>query len=162
MSDMRFAILTTAIIIGSYMTALSVSSLDRVLAYVGSTGSTSISFILPGLFYYKISDPDSFHHQRLIKDYDDAVAGSDPSDDETEIDNTAASLLSSVPSITSGSSVPANARRQHQKRRLWRWRWDLEHIEHGVLRKMALCLSIYGICVMVVCLTMNVFFVTAH
>lgn len=50
---------------------MTVSSLDKVLAYVGSTGSTSISFILPGLFYYKISDPNSVHHQRLIKEEDD-------------------------------------------------------------------------------------------
>jgi amino acid permease len=50
---------------------MSVSSLDKVLAYVGSTGSTSISFILPGLFYYKISAPDSTHHQRLTKEDDD-------------------------------------------------------------------------------------------
>jgi amino acid permease len=50
---------------------MSVSSLEKVLAYVGSTGSTTISFILPGLFYYKISDPDSAHHQRLVKDEDD-------------------------------------------------------------------------------------------
>jgi amino acid permease len=50
---------------------MTVSSLDKVLAYVGSTGSTAISFILPGLFYYKISAPDSPHHQRLLKDEDD-------------------------------------------------------------------------------------------
>ena len=50
---------------------MTVSSLDKVLAYVGSTGSTSISFILPGLFYYKISDPDSIHHHRLMKEDDD-------------------------------------------------------------------------------------------
>jgi len=55
----------------SYFTAVTVSSLDKVLAYVGSTGSTSISFILPGLFYYKISSPDSIHHQRLTKEDDD-------------------------------------------------------------------------------------------
>lgn len=51
---------------------MTVSSLDKVLAYVGSTGSTSISFILPGLFYYKISAPDSPHHQRLTKEDDEA------------------------------------------------------------------------------------------
>lgn len=50
---------------------MTVSSLDKVLAYVGSTGSTSISFILPGLFYYKISAPESIHHQRLAKEDDD-------------------------------------------------------------------------------------------
>ena len=71
MSDVRFALITTAIIILSYIVAITVNSLDKVLAYVGSTGSTSISFILPGLFYYKISDPDSIHHQRLAKEDDD-------------------------------------------------------------------------------------------
>jgi amino acid permease len=71
MSDLRFAIVTTILIVLSFITAMTVSSLSLVLAYVGSTGSTTISFILPGLFYYKISDPDSPHHQRLVKDEDD-------------------------------------------------------------------------------------------
>jgi amino acid permease len=69
--ELRFAIITTVIIVLGYTAAMTVSSLDKVLAYVGSTGSTSISFILPGLFYYKISDPDSIHHQRLMKEDDD-------------------------------------------------------------------------------------------
>lgn len=73
MSDLRFAVTTTLLIITSFITAMSVSSLSLVLAYVGSTGSTTISFILPGLFYYKISDPASLHHQRLVKDEDDAM-----------------------------------------------------------------------------------------
>ena len=68
---MRFAVVTTVLIVLSFITAMTVSSLSLVLAYVGSTGSTTISFILPGLFYYKISDPDSPHHQRLVKDEDD-------------------------------------------------------------------------------------------
>jgi amino acid permease len=71
MSDVRFAALTTTIIVFSYIVAMTVSSLEKVLAYVGSTGSTSISFILPGLFYYKISSPDSPLHQRLMKEDDD-------------------------------------------------------------------------------------------
>ncbi|KAF2162865.1 hypothetical protein M409DRAFT_57920 [Zasmidium cellare ATCC 36951] len=78
MSELRFAILTTLIIILSYIVAMTVSSLDKVLAYVGSTGSTAISFILPGLFYYKISAPDSPHHQRLLKDEDDEDYGGSP------------------------------------------------------------------------------------
>jgi amino acid permease len=69
--ETRFAAITTAIIVLSYIVAMTVSSLDKVLAYVGSTGSTSISFILPGLFFYKISAPDSIHHQRLTKEDDD-------------------------------------------------------------------------------------------
>ncbi|TVY94376.1 Vacuolar amino acid transporter [Lachnellula willkommii] len=78
--ELRFAIITTVIVILSYTAAMTVSSLDKVLAYVGSTGSTSISFILPGLFYYKISAPDSIHHQRLTKEDDDDQSGSDEED----------------------------------------------------------------------------------
>lgn len=43
MSDRRFAVITTCILIGTFVVAMLVSSLERVLAYVGSTGSTSIS-----------------------------------------------------------------------------------------------------------------------
>ena len=78
MSDLRFAMITSVVLVLSFVVAMSVSSLERVLAYVGSTGSTSISFILPGLFYYKISAPDSIYHQRLAKEDDDE------SDDEEE------------------------------------------------------------------------------
>ncbi|EON64547.1 hypothetical protein W97_03780 [Coniosporium apollinis CBS 100218] len=83
MSDIRFAVLTTLIIIASFIVAMTVSSLEKVLAYVGSTGSTTISFILPGLFYYKISSPDSPHHQRLLKEDDDEEYGDDDNDDST-------------------------------------------------------------------------------
>lgn len=71
--ELRFAILTTIIIILSYIAAMTVTSLDKVLAYVGSTGSTSISFILPGLFYYKISNPAAGYREWSAgKDDDDA------------------------------------------------------------------------------------------
>ena len=79
MSDVRFAAITTVLIVLSYMLAMVVSSLSTVLGYVGSTGSTSVSFILPGLFYYKISAPDSPLHQKLMKEDDDEV---DQSEDE--------------------------------------------------------------------------------
>ena len=77
MADARFAAITTVLIILSYAVAMTVSSLEAVLAYVGSTGSTSISFILPGLFYYKISSPDSLHHQKLLKEDEDGAEDSD-------------------------------------------------------------------------------------
>lgn len=71
MSNTRFAAITTTITVLGYITAVSVSSLETVLAYVGSTGSTSISFILPGLFYYKISSPSYTNHQKMMKEDDD-------------------------------------------------------------------------------------------
>jgi len=173
MSELRFALITSTILVLSYVTALHVSTLDRVLAYVGSTGSTSISFILPGLFYYKISDPNSIHHQRLSKEDDDA--GLDDDLDVNDADEEAAAssgdamagsglLATSVGSLRSTASGAGSARsgarggRGGWLRSRRKWRWDLEHLETGLLRKLSVCLSVYGFCVMFVCLGMNMFF----
>lgn len=139
LSDLRFAVITTAIIIFSYIVAMSVSSLDRVLAYVGSTGSTSISFILPGLFYHKISSPDSPHHQRLLKDEDDNDDYNSGSESEEGRPLTTVNSNSSWAQMIRGRQ----------------WRREL-------LRKLSFALAIYGILVMVVCLVTNTFFIVAH
>ncbi|KAM0577117.1 hypothetical protein ACHAO2_005546 [Verticillium nonalfalfae] len=152
MSDLRFAVLTTLILVFGYLVALSVTSLERVLAYVGSIGSTSISFILPGLFYYKISDPESVHHQKLLKEDDDAAELHEDSDIEDS-----AAMVTSIQSLGSAASVAIDPRKWRKK-----WRWDLEHLEHDLLRKVGLALAIYGICVMTVCLVMNIVFHTSH
>ncbi|KAG0182592.1 hypothetical protein DFQ28_002763 [Apophysomyces sp. BC1034] len=52
----RHILSTIAIIICTYLTSIALKELDLVLAFVGSTGSTTISFILPGLFYYKLHE----------------------------------------------------------------------------------------------------------
>lgn len=165
MSELRFALITSTILLLSYVTALNVSSLDRVLAYVGSTGSTAISFILPGLFYYKISDPDSIYHQRLSKEDDDVDFDGDEDDEEEGQGGDPAAagdlassglLAASVASIRSTASGAGSRRLLGRWRR--KWRWDLEHLETGLLRKLALYLSVYGGCVMVICLGMNSFF----
>ncbi|KAG5361546.1 Vacuolar amino acid transporter 5 [Yarrowia sp. C11] len=67
MSTARFGIVTTIIVVASYITALSVESLELMLAFVGSTGSTSISFILPGLFAYKLIGADSSNSEDWLK-----------------------------------------------------------------------------------------------
>jgi amino acid permease len=112
---------------------MTVSSLATVLAYVGSTGSTSISFILPGLFYYKISDPDSPTQQRLHKAHDDdADFGRDTHTDGDEEDATVREMKESA------------------------WKRKL-------LRRLSLALAIYGLVVMITCLITNTFFIaSAH
>lgn len=126
---------------------MTVSSLEAVLAYVGSTGSTSISFILPGLFYYKISSPDSPAHQKLMKDNDwgesdDEYDEHDDEDEEAhgESNPLLASSLASLNSLT------------RQTRRVVKRVWP-----KGMLRKLSLALSIYGVCVMVLCLSTNIY-----
>lgn len=59
MSEMRWTVLTVAILVASYGVALVVSSLEVVLSYVGATGSTAISFILPGAFFHRICPQDT-------------------------------------------------------------------------------------------------------
>lgn len=137
MSDIRFAVITTCIIILSYITAMTVSSLDKVLAYVGSTGSTSISFILPGLFYYKISDPDSPHHQRLMKGNDDE-----------EYDG----------SSDSGEEASSPVETPRSWRAAWNSRTKGRQWRRQLLRKLSLALAAYGLVVMTVCLITNTYF----
>ncbi|KAM7187157.1 Transmembrane amino acid transporter domain containing protein [Naviculisporaceae sp. PSN 640] len=173
MSDCRFAIITSGIIILSYLTALNVSSLGDVLAYVGATGSTTISFILPGWLYYKISDPKEVHHQRLTKedddaDYSDSGSSSVGGDPEAGAPgpSRAAGLEASVGSLHSitgmVSSVTSRFRALQAKRNKGAFRWDLEHIEAVFWRRAALGLTIYGLVVMVVCLVTIRFFGGHH
>ncbi|KAH8662376.1 transmembrane amino acid transporter protein-domain-containing protein [Xylariales sp. PMI_506] len=166
MSDLRFALLSTVILVLSYFVALTVSSLERVLAYVGSTGSTSISFILPGLFYYKISDPNSIHHQRLIKEDDDAdnsPYASDHGNDEEEQAGESV-LAGSIASIRSAASGSGGGGKKAKGIWRWRrkWRWDMEHVNPEFLRRGSLALAIYGFCVMVTCLVLNAFVSVSH
>ncbi|CAI5756559.1 unnamed protein product [Candida verbasci] len=58
-SDESFKIITISLLFIGYVLALSVKSFALVLAIVGATGSTAISFILPGLFGYKLIGSES-------------------------------------------------------------------------------------------------------
>ncbi|EGW33475.1 uncharacterized protein SPAPADRAFT_60823 [Spathaspora passalidarum NRRL Y-27907] len=58
-SHTTFVIITTVLLIVGYILAISLKSFAFVLAVVGATGSTSISFILPGLFGYKLIGSES-------------------------------------------------------------------------------------------------------
>ncbi|KAF2153008.1 hypothetical protein K461DRAFT_277783 [Myriangium duriaei CBS 260.36] len=133
MSETRFAAITTVIIVLSYIVAMTVSSLEKVLAYVGSTGSTSISFILPGLFYYKISSPDSPLHQKLLKEDDDQ-------DDY----------------------MPDDDSEYAQSGNRWLAKWRSKSFQRLMLRRASLGLAIYGFCVMITCLITNTYFIAGH
>jgi len=58
MSPLKHTLLTTAVVFGGFSIAYFVDNLEMVLSFVGSTGSTTISFILPGLFYWKLTKDD--------------------------------------------------------------------------------------------------------
>lgn len=138
---------------------MTVNSLEAVLAYVGSTGSTSISFILPGLFYYKISSPDSPLHQRLLKEEDDYdtdmegrhsynhnhghAANGEGEGEGEEADG----LLGGSGLLSSSMTLLRNNTKAFQR---------------NLLRRLSLALALYGVVVMVVCLVTNTFFIVAH
>ncbi|TFK51813.1 hypothetical protein OE88DRAFT_1679269 [Heliocybe sulcata] len=67
MSPMKHSLLTAGIIASSFTIAYFVDDLQMVLSFVGSTGSTTISFILPGLFYWKLTHNDPTANKVLTR-----------------------------------------------------------------------------------------------
>lgn len=68
--EQTFYTITAILLLSGYSLAVSIKSFALVLAIVGATGSTAISFILPGLFGYKLigsetDDPSSL--ERLLQ-----------------------------------------------------------------------------------------------
>ena len=161
LSETRFAAITTVIIVLSYIVAMTVSSLEAVLAYVGSTGSTSISFILPGLFYYKISSPDNPLHQKLCKeeddydyDYDDEEQPQSQSQRRHSISGDASEGEDEDATLLAQSGFLSISGRSILKR--------TKNFRRKTLRQLSLALAIYGLVVMVTCLTMNTFFIAEN
>ena len=135
LSDARFAVLTALILIASYTVAMTVSSLDRVLAFVGSTGSTAISFILPGIFYHRMTRPGGL----LPRTPEDGAKDDD--DDTSSIVGDDAASHESSSSRSSEESSMVGKRRARRK---------------VIRRDFAVGLVGYGIVVMVVCLSINI------
>ncbi|KAG9036330.1 hypothetical protein FRB95_009252 [Tulasnella sp. JGI-2019a] len=63
-STTKHIVLTTIIVVLGYGVAFFVNDLQMVLSFVGSTGSTTISFILPGLLYFKMFRKDTSQPRR--------------------------------------------------------------------------------------------------
>jgi len=67
MSPLKHILLTITIVVCGFAIAFFVDDLQMVLSFVGSTGSTTISFILPGLFYWKLSHSDPTANKSLSR-----------------------------------------------------------------------------------------------
>lgn len=65
LSTLKHTLITAAIIASGFTIAYMIDDLRLVLSFVGSTGSTTISFILPGLFYWKLTRDDPNVDKRL-------------------------------------------------------------------------------------------------
>lgn len=66
-STSSFNAITIGLLVVGYYLAITVKSFALVLAIVGATGSTAISFILPGLFGYKLIGSESDDPTQLEK-----------------------------------------------------------------------------------------------
>ncbi|KAJ1943174.1 hypothetical protein GGF37_002766 [Kickxella alabastrina] len=66
MSPAKHISITAGLMFFSYIVSMVVTSLDLVLSFVGSTGSTCISFILPGVFYYKMHQHCGWTRMKII------------------------------------------------------------------------------------------------
>jgi Transmembrane amino acid transporter protein len=117
---------------------MTVSSLDRVLAFVGSTGSTAISFILPGIFYYRMTRPGGL----LPRTPEDNAKDDDDASIHLVLDD-GASHESSGSSSSDLSETDSNVAKQRARRK-------------KIRRTFALGLVFYGSIVMAVCLTINI------
>ncbi|KAI0306057.1 vacuolar amino acid transporter 5 [Multifurca ochricompacta] len=65
MTPLKHTVLTAAVVAGTFSIAYFVDNLEMVLSFVGATGSTTISFILPGLFYWKLTKDDPNRNKLL-------------------------------------------------------------------------------------------------
>lgn len=134
--------LTALILIASYGVAMTVSSLDRVLAFVGSTGSTAISFILPGLFYHRMTRPGGLLPRTPAKDDDDtaSLVDEDEMGGSAHQSSGSGSSSSAAGEVEDLTSLVGKRRARRRK----------------VRRNTAVGLVGYGIVVMIVCLGVNI------
>jgi amino acid permease len=129
-------VLTALILISSYAVAMTVSSLDRVLAFVGSTGSTAISFILPGIFYHRMTRPGGL----LPRTPEDGFK-----DDDSDIEDSTIVAPTEDDDVLSLNDVAHTTEADTKRARRKRLR-----------RSCAVSLVVYGFVIMVVCLSVNV------
>jgi len=62
---MIYYTITTILLLCSFFIAFFVDDVERVLAYVGSSASTSICYVLPGLFYYKLHQDQPWTRMKI-------------------------------------------------------------------------------------------------
>lgn len=65
-SSIKHIALTTFLLLLTFLIAMNVHQLELVLGIIGSTGSTTISFILPSLFFLKLFPEDEFKGSRNL------------------------------------------------------------------------------------------------
>ncbi|KAJ8293778.1 putative oligopeptide transporter [Rhodotorula toruloides] len=63
----RFVVESAVLLFSTFFIAMFVSSLETVLGFVGATGSTTISFILPSVFFLALFKDSNTKHDRRLR-----------------------------------------------------------------------------------------------
>lgn len=66
MDNTSYLGITTLLLICSFMLAILVGDVESVLGFVGSTASTSICYILPGLFYWRLKSGERWTRAKFF------------------------------------------------------------------------------------------------
>ena len=74
-ANRRWWMITVVFLVSAFMVASVVEKLGVVLALVGATGSTTVSYILPGFCYYYTFPPHDLDGRPLWKTYTALVQG---------------------------------------------------------------------------------------
>lgn len=68
-SLLKYVAMTSGILLSTFLIAMQVTQLEVVLGFVGSTGSTTISFILPAVFFIRIFANSEDKKDQLIRKF---------------------------------------------------------------------------------------------
>ncbi|KAI8813760.1 transmembrane amino acid transporter protein-domain-containing protein [Cladochytrium replicatum] len=131
MSRFKFIVISLALLICSYIIAIKVKNLSTVLSLVGATGSTTIGYILPGIFYWRICEDEDIAREEA----EEAEAGGGGS-------STAHDRSHSALSAPKNESHPLLLRRRWAKSPRW-----------TVPKVAGLMLSAFGVFLMISSIT---------
>ncbi|KAJ3126731.1 hypothetical protein HK098_007187 [Nowakowskiella sp. JEL0407] len=137
----KFVLLSLFLITASYIIAIKVKNLSTVLSIVGATGSTTIGYILPGLFYWRIREDEDIaaeEEQERLLGVNGVVNGNGSSEQAVKLDlegidpmDNSGSIIHNVlhptehtpllgaSSASGGSTAPVPRRRTRAKNPKW-------------------------------------------
>lgn len=142
-----FVGITTFLLSASFLIAVQVERLETILGFVGSTGSTTISYILPGVFFLKLFPEPEEEGTPLTKPIRTIPEVIDGSRDQTN------------------SSIPAHGPNPQEDREADEDRTGndgengdvmISRTELMILRKLSSSLVLIGSIIMVVCFSLNI------
>ncbi|KNF03664.1 hypothetical protein PSTG_03184 [Puccinia striiformis f. sp. tritici PST-78] len=135
--------ITAFLLLGSFLIAVNVERLETVLGFVGSTGSTTISYILPGLFFRKLfpagqSVSPSSQDPNSTPELSNSGRYSDHQQTEDQVEEHAERRSSNLDERQQAADLV------------------IEPHQLILLRKLSFALVVAGFVIMIVCFSLNI------